>query len=121
MPVFWLLLIILGLSLLGYVLSRARALSSAGGDSRILHSQPKYYGMNAAIFTAVPSLLVLGIWLFVQPMVINSAVSGMIPEHLVSEGSSLDLMMSDVECYSVCVGRRLPKDAPAVGTRLDCR
>ncbi|MBA85004.1 MAG: phosphate ABC transporter permease subunit PstC [Rhodobacteraceae bacterium] len=96
MPVFWLLLIILGLSLLGYVLSRARALSSAGGDSRILHSQPKYYGMNAAIFTAVPSLLVLGIWLFVQPMVINSAVSGMIPEHLVSEGSSLDLMMSDV-------------------------
>lgn len=96
MPVLWLLLIILGLSVLGYVLARSRALKSAGGDSRTLHSLPKYYGANAVILTAVPSLLLLAVWLFVQPLMINSTVSEMIPDHIVNEGSSLDLVMSDV-------------------------
>ena len=96
MTVLWLLLIIAALSVLGYFLARQRALTSAGGDSRALHSLPRYYGLNAVIFTAIPSLVVLVVWLFAQPALINGTVSGMIPDHIVSEGSSLDLIMSDV-------------------------
>ena len=35
-------------------------------------------------------------WLLVQPLVINSQVSSLIPQEAVSEGSSLGLMMADV-------------------------
>ncbi|MGH1356586.1 MAG: phosphate ABC transporter permease subunit PstC [Thalassovita sp.] len=96
MPALWLFLIVAALSVVGYVVSRIRALRSVNGDSRALHSLPKYYGLNAVVFTAVPSLLVMAIWLLAQPMVINSSVSKLIPEAAVAEGSSLDLVMSDV-------------------------
>ncbi|MDF1801314.1 phosphate ABC transporter permease subunit PstC [Thalassovita sp.] len=96
MPVFWLLLIVLAMSVVGFFFSRSRAMKSAGGDSRSLHSLPKYYGTNAVIFTAVPSLLVMAIWVFVQPVVVDQTVSNVIPQHLLAEGSTLDLTMSDV-------------------------
>ena len=96
MPVLWLLLIIVALSVAGYIVSRTRALRSAGGDSRALHSLPKYYGANTVVFTAVPSLLLLVMWLLAQPALINSTVSNMIPDTAIAEGSSLDLVMSDV-------------------------
>lgn len=46
MPVFWLILIVLAIAATGYVVGRSRALASAGGDSRILHSLPSYYGLK---------------------------------------------------------------------------
>ena len=75
----WLFLIVLALAVAGYVVGRGRALASAGGDSRHLHSLPNYYGINAALFVLVPSLLLLAIWLIVQPVVSESNVQGMIP------------------------------------------
>lgn len=97
MPVSWLVLLLIGLSVIGYFLGRQRALASAGGDSRALHSLPNFYGMNVAMSALVPAAAILGVWLLAQPSLINTTVSGSIPASAITEGSSLDLVMSDVK------------------------
>ncbi|MCK7610928.1 phosphate ABC transporter permease subunit PstC [Roseibium sediminicola] len=96
MSLFWLIVIVLAIAVAGYVVGRARALASAGGDMRILHSLPSYYGSNVAMKTAVPAFLILVVWLLAQPFYINGTVSQMIPESAVGEGSSLGLVMAEV-------------------------
>ncbi|POF34877.1 phosphate ABC transporter permease subunit PstC [Roseibium marinum] len=96
MSLFWLVVIVLAIAFVGYVAGRARALASAGGDMRDLHSLPSYYGANVAMKAAVPAFLILVLWLLVQPFVIHSNISGMIPEGSVGEGSSLGLVMAEV-------------------------
>ena len=92
----WILLVIGGLGLLGYILGRGRAISSAGGDARLLHSLPSYYGTNVTLLTVVPALLVLIVWLMVQPMVINGVVSASLPDSVASASGSRDLAMTEV-------------------------
>jgi phosphate transport system permease protein len=96
MPTFWLVVLLLLLSAAGYVLGRSRALATAGGDMRELHSRPAYYGCNVLLSALVPALGVLAVWLLAQPMFIETSVSGMIPDALIGEGSTLGLVMSDV-------------------------
>jgi len=96
MPVLWLVLIILGLAALGFIMGRQRALKSAGGDSRKLHSLPNYYGANVALSVLVPSFGVLIVWLLAQPMLIDRAVSAMISPELIPENTTIGLVMSDV-------------------------
>ncbi|MEO1677055.1 MAG: phosphate ABC transporter permease subunit PstC [Pseudomonadota bacterium] len=96
MPVTWIVLIILGLAAVGYVLGRQRAMASAGGDPRGLHSLPVYYGASVAIFTMVFSFLVLVAWLIIQPIVVENRIAATIPPEVIPEGSTIGLMMSDV-------------------------
>lgn len=96
MPTVWLVIALLALSGLGFVLGRNRALASAGGNAKALHSLPAYYGHNVAFSALVPALAVLAIWSLAQPMVIENRVSAMIPAELVPENSTLGLVMSDV-------------------------
>lgn len=96
MPLIWIFLIVFTIACLGYIAGRGRALSSAGGDRRLLHSLPNYYGMNAALMALVPSLAILALWLIVQPMVIESRVSQLIPDSVIAEDSTRSLVMSDV-------------------------
>ncbi|WP_255200116.1 phosphate ABC transporter permease subunit PstC [Sulfitobacter sp. HGT1] len=95
-PTTLLVLAVLILTGIAYVSARSRAMSSAGGDARKLHSLPGYYGYNAAMLTAIPALFVLVIWMLLQPVLIQNAVIEMIPASAVSEGSSVNLVMSDV-------------------------
>ena len=55
------------LVLLGYMLGRHRAAQSAGGDRRILHSLPQYYGMFVALWTGIPAALLIILWVILQP------------------------------------------------------
>ncbi|TDK45088.1 phosphate ABC transporter permease subunit PstC [Antarcticimicrobium luteum] len=96
MPTAWLVVFVLAVSAIGYIAGRRRALNSAGGDSRALHSLPVYYGFNVALSALVPSLLVLAVWLLAQPMLVENRVSGMIPAEAIPESSTLGLVMSDV-------------------------
>ena len=96
MPVFWLVLILLALSVAGFFLGRQRALASVGGNSKILHSLPNYYGHNVALSGLVPALGILVIWLLAQPFFIDGRVSGLIPDSVIPESSSRGLVMSDV-------------------------
>lgn len=96
MSLSWLVLSILAVAAIGYVLGRQRALNSAGGDSRGLHSLPSYYGANVAMWTIVPAFAVLIVWLLAQPIYVNSRVLDLLPDSAVAEGGSLGLVMSDV-------------------------
>ena len=96
MPLIWIILAVLALGAAGYVLGRKRAVSSAGGDIRILHSLPNYYGMNVFLTAVVPALLVLVVWLLVQPAVIQRQVTELIPDNDIMESGELSLIMSDV-------------------------
>jgi len=91
MPVLWIVLAVLALGLVGYYVARGRALASAGGDARGLHSLPTYYGWNALMLTAVPSLLTLAAWLLVAPLAIESRIAGNIPESAVRDNISLTM------------------------------
>ena len=96
MPNTFLILIVLALGVIGFVLGRQRAMASAGGNSRNLHSLPSYYGYNVACATILPAMGLLILWLLVQPLVINSSVSGLVTDQVNEESASLDLIMSDV-------------------------
>ena len=89
-------LIVLGLAVIGYFLGRQRAVRTAERDGVKLHSLPSYHGQSVALFVAVPALFLLGAWLFVQPVLIESAISGKIPDSAVPEGGAKSLVMFDV-------------------------
>jgi phosphate transport system permease protein len=96
MPATWLVLIVLALSAIGYVLGRQRALQSAGGDSRALHSLPSYYGWHVALVALVPSVGLLAVWLIAQPLFVENSISGQLPDSAIPESSTRSLVMSDV-------------------------
>ncbi len=96
MPVYWLILIVLALAAVGYVMGRSRALASAGGNARGLHSLPSYYGYNVALTVMTPAFGLLIVWLVAQPILIDNAVSAKIPDSSISEGTTRSLVMSDV-------------------------
>ena len=88
--------VVLGLGVLGFVLGRGRAMASAGGNRRNLHSLPIYYGANTALTAIVPAMGVLIVWLLAQPLLINTSVADMIGADSIAETGSRDLVMSDV-------------------------
>ncbi len=100
MTTFWLIACLILLSASGFALGRHRALASAGGQIRNLHSLPSYYGINVALSISVPALAVLAVWLLAQPMFIETHVAAMIPSHLIPENTNIGLVMSDVRRIS---------------------
>ncbi|SEN10433.1 phosphate transport system permease protein [Gemmobacter aquatilis] len=103
-------LIVLGLAVLGYLLGRQRALSAVKGDPRALHSLPSYYGASVALFTAVPALLVMVVWLFLQPTILETRTAALIPqENIAASGGNISLVMADV--------RRIAEGLDAVAAR----
>ncbi len=96
MPVFWLFLCVLAIAAIGSVIGRARAMQSAGGDSRTLHSLPSYYSANVGMWVITPAFAVMLIWLLAQPIFINNRVATLLPETAISEDTTLGLVMSDV-------------------------
>ena len=96
MSVFFLLIIVLGLGALGYVLGRSRAMASADGNIRNLHSLPNYYGFNVALSAVVPALGLLALLALVLPILIDNRVSTFIPQDSIAQDTTRSLVMSDV-------------------------
>lgn len=123
MPLSILFLAVLALAAISYWVSRARAFKSAGGDIKQLHSLPGYYGWNGVLTVLIPALLVLLVWVSVQPVIIHRSVSSMISEASIAE-SSLDLVMSDVRRVAdgldvaVAQGAMSIEDAASIRTEL---
>ncbi len=90
------ILVVLLIACAGFFLGRSRAIASAGGDIRNLHSRPNYYGLTVALFSAAPALLIAVLWLLLQPLYIEGQVSKMIAPSDIPEGGSLSLVMTDV-------------------------
>ena len=100
MPLLWLVLFVLALCVGGYILGRARALASAQGDIRNLHSLPVYYGLNVGLTGLLPALGLLAIWLLVQPILIERHVSTMVTPDMLDEGATQGLVMAEIRRVS---------------------
>lgn len=84
------------LGLAAYLLARQRALASAGGNPRLLHSLPLYYGWYGALSVLIPAFAALTIWLVAQPMVIEARISSALPPALTADAAKSELALADI-------------------------
>ena len=89
-------LILLGLAVLGHVLGQRRAVRSAAGDIRNLHSLPVFYGRITALSAAVPGFLLIAVWLVVQPIYTENRAFALIDPAEIPAGTSPELVIADV-------------------------
>lgn len=84
MNVLQLTVLLAGLAVLFFWLGRwrARQLARVQGGFKHLHSRPDYYGLVAALWVGLPSLLVLVIWWMLEDRVIAQIVLAALPEAL---------------------------------------
>ncbi|MEQ9510203.1 MAG: phosphate ABC transporter permease family protein, partial [Alloalcanivorax xenomutans] len=76
-----LLLLLIVMVALAYYLGHQRSLALARplGGIRHLHSLPFYYAMRAALWCALPALLILGAWLAFDDTIIRQTVMQGLP------------------------------------------
>jgi len=108
-------LLLIGIGLFGFYLVRGRSLTIANplGGIRQLHSLPSYYGMHAALWCALPPLLILGFWLMFDEPVINSIVMNSLPSDLApTNTSSYNLLLNRVANIASGI---LPREGQTIG------
>ena len=69
----FLILVVLGFGLVGWLAARAKAAKLATPGSRQLHSLPRYHGAYVALWAILPALMALAIWSSISPQLVNSA------------------------------------------------
>jgi len=95
-----LLLLLVAISVTGFVLGRRRAfaLASAGGGIRTLHSLPGHYGLFAAIWAGVPAVLMIFLWQSLESSVVTDLVIRDLPAEVRSlPDERVGLFMNDVK------------------------
>jgi phosphate transport system permease protein len=91
---------LLGLSSLAYYLARRRSVAVVGGAKGIpkLHSLPSYYGFHAALWSLLPALMVLGIWVGGQDSVVTRLVVAQLPAQMqVLPPSEIGLIVNNIK------------------------
>ncbi len=84
-------------------LSRSRQVAAASGGR--MHSRPQYHGALVALWTVVPLLLVLVLWLLLGDMVTRWLVVATLPPDLVERGGApLSEAMQRIEAIASGVG-----------------
>lgn len=96
MSVLMLLAVIAVLAAAAFMLARQRALASAGGNPRLMHSLSGYYGWYGAIWVLLPALAGLALWLILQPMVIENRIAASLPAELTTDATAEELTLADV-------------------------
>ncbi len=96
-----LLLVLLMLTTAGYVLGRKKALAVAdagGSRPQTLHSRPTYYGALAALWCAIPALVVFSFWqAFESTLITRMVIAGLPPELQSLPPDRLGLVMNDIK------------------------
>ena len=95
------LLIVVGLSILGFFLGRQRAIRAADGNVSTLHSRPRQHGWHVALATFVPAALVLALWSLLSGLAANLYTGSIIPDDLAilqpTEDELADMSEREVE------------------------
>ena len=75
------IIVLLAMSTFGYWygLSGIRTMARASDGPRP-HSRPGYYGTYVALWCAIPGLMILCLWLVLEPMIVRTVVVGGLPE-----------------------------------------
>ncbi|WP_182418001.1 phosphate ABC transporter permease subunit PstC [Bartonella sp. HY038] len=79
MTISWVIIVILGVGLLGYILSRSRSLAIERSGGK-LHSRPNYYAWWTLLLAIVPSLILLTVWDGGVKVALEQSVSSQIPQ-----------------------------------------
>lgn len=84
MQLLTLTVVLLLLTSIGYRLGRGKAVASAGGNTRVLHSLPRYHGYYVAMWCGIPAFLLLCAWLALEPVVVHhlvvNSLAGAVPD-----------------------------------------
>jgi phosphate transport system permease protein len=94
-----LILILLAMAGTAYLFGRDRSLALAGGPRNIrkLHSLPGYYGYYAGIWVLLPALLLVSLWLTIEPRLIVALIVKGLPESTRSmSAGELDLLVNNI-------------------------
>ncbi len=80
MNVLTILLVLLVLSTTAYFVGQRQALVVGGGSARQLHSLPSYHGFYAALWTALPAIVLRILWLIAEPHIAESVLRSNLPQ-----------------------------------------
>jgi phosphate transport system permease protein len=95
MPLLLILIVLAGLSVVGFHLGRGRARRCT--TARHIHSLPGYHGFYVALWCGLPALLVLFLWLAFEPMIIKHLLLSSLPMELQQSSTEhLGLLMNDI-------------------------
>jgi len=110
-----LLIGVAGLALLAFGMGWKRALATAGGDARVLHSRPGYYGSFVALWCGLPSLLLIALWSLLGDGLAEWFVLERAPEAIQSQPpQKIDLFLREVTQWAEGVSTRAE---PSVAVR----
>ncbi len=116
-----LLLLLIVMVALAYYLGHQRSLALARplGGIRHLHSLPFYYAMRAALWCALPALLILGAWLAFDDTIIRQTVMQGLPEALRPDSDGArGLLLSQIQ--NVASGSLSPESVdPAIAAAAE--
>ena len=89
---------LLVLTAIGYSLGRQRAVAAVGGRRRELHSLPSYHGMHVALWCALPSLMLVLLWLVLEPHILRALIISSLPPELAAKpANELGLILNDIQ------------------------
>lgn len=98
-----LIAVVLLLTLIGFRFGRKRSISVVGGDARLLHSLPSYHGFYVALWCGIPALVLLAVWLSLEPTILTQLVVNSLPAEMLTkaDGSALSearlgLLLTDI-------------------------
>ncbi len=97
MTLTFLILVLIGLSALGFYIGRGRALNTVSGRVGDLHSLPSHYGFYVALWCGIPSLLIVAAWLILQPQLVEALVIADLPSAYRNlPASEFGLLLNDI-------------------------
>lgn len=97
-------LALMALSIACFFLGRSRSLALVGGPRRILklHSLPAYYGYFSALWCLLPAMLLVLVWLVVEPKIIVALVVNKLPEQQQSmPQGELNLLINNIHNLAI--------------------
>lgn len=95
-----LILVLVFMSVAAFYFGRRRSLATVGGPGHgsALHSLPGYYGYYVAIWCALPSLLILLIWLIIEPrLVVALVVEGLPEAYRTLSAGEINLLVNNIQ------------------------
>lgn len=98
-----LIAVVLLLTLIGFRFGRIHSIKAVDGDARRLHSLPSYHGMYVALWCGIPALVLLALWVALEPTILTQLIVGSLPTDMLTraDGSPLgdarmNLLLTDI-------------------------